>query len=104
MSEDLRYPVGKFDSGREVAPELRREFIQTIADLPSKIRHSNSCSTAWVYARHTDRRGKRYLPFQFHRHNITLENPAKKTEWHVTIPLSSGHCSSAVPVCAGYPY
>jgi uncharacterized damage-inducible protein DinB len=37
MSEDLRYPVGKFDSGREVTPELRREFIRTIADLPLKI-------------------------------------------------------------------
>lgn len=37
MSEDLRYPIGKFDSEREVTPELRREFIRTIADLPEKI-------------------------------------------------------------------
>jgi uncharacterized damage-inducible protein DinB len=37
MSEDLRYPIGKFDSSREVTPELRREFIKTIADLPLKI-------------------------------------------------------------------
>lgn len=37
MSEDLRYPIGKFDSKREVTPELRREFIQTISDLPEKI-------------------------------------------------------------------
>ena len=37
MSEDLRFPIGKFDSSREVTPELRKEFIQTIADLPEKI-------------------------------------------------------------------
>ena len=37
MSEDLRFPIGKFDASREVTPELRREFIQTIADLPIKI-------------------------------------------------------------------
>lgn len=38
MSEDLRYPIGKFDSKIEVTPENRKEFVQTIADLPSKIR------------------------------------------------------------------
>ena len=37
MSEDLRFPIGKFDSDREVTPELRKEFVQTIADLPEKI-------------------------------------------------------------------
>ncbi len=37
MSEDLRFPIGNFDSSREVTPELRKEFIQTIADLPEKI-------------------------------------------------------------------
>jgi uncharacterized damage-inducible protein DinB len=37
MSEDLRYPIGKFDGSREITPELRREFIQTITNLPSKI-------------------------------------------------------------------
>lgn len=37
MIEDLRYPVGKFDSSVEVTPELRREFIQTIAELPEKL-------------------------------------------------------------------
>jgi uncharacterized damage-inducible protein DinB len=37
MSEDLRYPIGKFDSDREVTPELRSEFIRTIADLPKVI-------------------------------------------------------------------
>lgn len=37
MSEDLRYPIGKFDSEREVSPEMRREFIQTIIDLPQNL-------------------------------------------------------------------
>ncbi len=35
--EDLRYPLGEFDSSIEVTPELRREMIQTIKDLPSKV-------------------------------------------------------------------
>ncbi len=34
MSEDLRFPIGKFDSDFEVAPELRSSFIKTISDLP----------------------------------------------------------------------
>lgn len=37
MSEDLSYPIGKFKPIDEVTPELRRQFIQTIADLPAKI-------------------------------------------------------------------
>ncbi|MGC2235825.1 MAG: bacillithiol transferase BstA [Pyrinomonadaceae bacterium] len=37
MSEDLRYPVGKFEPVGEVTPELRREFIQTITDLPQNL-------------------------------------------------------------------
>lgn len=37
MSEDLRYPIGKFDSNIEVTPEVRKNFIQTIEDLPEKI-------------------------------------------------------------------
>lgn len=36
-SEDLRFPIGKFDSNIEVTPEIRKRFIQTIADLPQKI-------------------------------------------------------------------
>lgn len=36
-SEDLRFPVGKFDKST-VGPERRAEFIQTISDLPQKIR------------------------------------------------------------------
>ena len=37
MSEDLSYPIGKFDKNREVSPELRIEFIKTIANLPEKL-------------------------------------------------------------------
>jgi hypothetical protein len=37
MSEDLRYPVGRFEASREMTPALRSEFIQTIAELPNRI-------------------------------------------------------------------
>jgi uncharacterized damage-inducible protein DinB len=37
ISDDLRYPVGKFNKTFEPTPELRQEFIKTIADLPSSI-------------------------------------------------------------------
>jgi hypothetical protein len=37
MIEDLSYPIGKFDSSVEVTPEMRREFIGIIAELPEKI-------------------------------------------------------------------
>lgn len=37
MSEDLRYPIGEFDSSREVTLELRTEFIQMISDLPKNL-------------------------------------------------------------------
>ena len=37
MTEDLRYPIGEFDKNIEVTPEMRTEFIQTIADLPKRI-------------------------------------------------------------------
>ena len=37
---DLRYPIGKFDGGREVTAETRAEFIQTIADLPRNLAES----------------------------------------------------------------
>jgi len=36
ISEDLRYPVGKFDKST-AGPERRSEYIQTIADLPANI-------------------------------------------------------------------
>lgn len=38
MSEDLSYPIGKFEPVNEVTPELRREFIQTIIDLPENLK------------------------------------------------------------------
>jgi uncharacterized damage-inducible protein DinB len=34
MSEDLRYPIGNFNPAKEVTPELRKKFIQTIEELP----------------------------------------------------------------------
>lgn len=37
MSEDLRYPVGKFEQVEEVTPDLRRQFIQTITNLPQNL-------------------------------------------------------------------
>lgn len=40
MSEDLRYPIGKFDPNVEVDPDKRKDFISTIEDLPSKIREA----------------------------------------------------------------
>lgn len=35
--DDLRFPVGNFDKNIEITPELRAEYIRTMADLPSKI-------------------------------------------------------------------
>lgn len=40
MSEDLRYPVGKFDSDLEVTPETRQKFIRTISELPEKLKEA----------------------------------------------------------------
>jgi uncharacterized damage-inducible protein DinB len=40
MSDDLRFPIGKFDSGLEVTPELRREYIQTIKALPQNLENA----------------------------------------------------------------
>jgi hypothetical protein len=37
ISEDLRYPVGKFDRST-IGPERRTEFIKTITDLPNNIK------------------------------------------------------------------
>ena len=42
MSGDLRFPIGEFDSSFEISPELRRSFIETIEELPSKIRNAVS--------------------------------------------------------------
>ena len=37
MSEDLSYPIGKFDRNLEFTPELRRKCIAVIAALPEKL-------------------------------------------------------------------
>ncbi len=37
MSEDLRYPIGKFDRNFEFTPELKHKFINDIAGLPKEI-------------------------------------------------------------------
>ena len=37
MSEDLRFPVGKFEKV-EVTKEMRQQFIQTISELPKNLR------------------------------------------------------------------
>lgn len=41
MAENnLSYPTGKFERNVEITPELRGEFIQTIADLPRNLAES----------------------------------------------------------------
>ncbi len=37
MSEDLRFPIGKFDANIEITPEIRNGFVQTISDLPKNL-------------------------------------------------------------------
>ena len=37
MSEDLRFPIGKFDADFEVTAEKIESFIETIADLPNDL-------------------------------------------------------------------
>ena len=37
MSEELSYPVGKFDRNFEFTPELKKEFVNAIAELPQKL-------------------------------------------------------------------
>lgn len=34
---DLRFPIGKFAAPREIMPEMRLQFIETIKDLPQKL-------------------------------------------------------------------
>lgn len=37
MSEDLRYPIGNFDKNFEFTPELKKQFIGDIEELPNNI-------------------------------------------------------------------
>ncbi len=39
MSEDLRFPVGKFEQ-LEVTEDLRKSYLQTIVELPKKLREA----------------------------------------------------------------
>ncbi len=38
MSEDLRYPIGKFDKNFKITAALKKEYINEIAELPRKIK------------------------------------------------------------------
>jgi hypothetical protein len=38
--DDLRYPVGRFDPKIEVTPELRREWLDVLAELPALFREA----------------------------------------------------------------
>ena len=38
MSEDLRYPIGKFIMDIEITPELRSDFIASVGELPVKLK------------------------------------------------------------------
>lgn len=38
--EDLRYPIGNFERHSEITLEMRRQFIETIEDLPMKLREA----------------------------------------------------------------
>lgn len=38
MSEDLRYPIGKFSKDFEITPELRANFIAEVIDLPGRLK------------------------------------------------------------------
>ena len=38
MSEDLRFPIGNFDKSIEITPELRKESVQAISDLPENLK------------------------------------------------------------------
>jgi len=42
MSEDLRYPIGNFDKNIELTFEIRQQLIETIAELPKKIKSATS--------------------------------------------------------------
>jgi uncharacterized damage-inducible protein DinB len=42
MEKDLRYPVGVFNRPSEVTPEMRSEFVATIALLPREIREATN--------------------------------------------------------------
>lgn len=38
MSKDLRYPIGKYDKDFEFTPELKKDFVGSIEELPNRIK------------------------------------------------------------------
>ncbi|MBA2606645.1 MAG: putative metal-dependent hydrolase [Acidobacteria bacterium] len=42
MNEDLRYPIGNFDKSIEITPENRQQLIETIEELPEKIKSATN--------------------------------------------------------------
>ncbi len=40
MSEDLRFPIGKYDKDTKVSAEQRKQFISEIAALPNNLREA----------------------------------------------------------------
>lgn len=40
MSEDLSFPIGKYDKDSEISPEQRKQFIREIAELPNNLREA----------------------------------------------------------------
>ena len=40
MSEDLSYPIGKYDKDKEIASEQRKQLIEEIAGLPNALREA----------------------------------------------------------------
>src|SRR4028118_1937359 len=38
MSEDLSYPIGKFDKNFEFTPALKKQFVGEVAELPQKLK------------------------------------------------------------------
>lgn len=42
MSEDLRYPIGKFNREIKITSELRRQFINEVAELPDNLKSAVS--------------------------------------------------------------
>jgi uncharacterized damage-inducible protein DinB len=37
MTDDLRFPIGKFEKNLEITSQVRQQLIETIADLPEKV-------------------------------------------------------------------
>lgn len=40
MADDLRFPIGKFDSNFEMTTEMRSAFVRTISELPDSLKTS----------------------------------------------------------------